>query len=104
MKKLALLATGISVFGFVSGAYAADHLFTATAAGGLSETTSQPFLNGINSNNSAPTAEAVPGGGSPLSGEDHTTPATDTTNSGVGTTPKPVSDGKTAPSSNSKIP
>ncbi|HYS87437.1 MAG TPA: hypothetical protein VEN78_20915 [Bradyrhizobium sp.] len=102
MKKLALLATGISVFGFVSGAYAADHLFTATAAGGLSETTSQPFLNGFN--NKAPTAEAVPGGGSPLSGEDHSTPATDTANSGVGTTPKPVLDGKTAPSSNSKIP
>ena len=102
MNKLAVLAAGLSLFGFVNGATAADHLFTATAAGGLSETTSQPFLNGLN--NTAPTADSVPGGGSPLSGEDHSTPATDTTNSGVGTTPKPVLDGKTAPSSKSSIP
>ena len=43
-------------------ASAADHLFTATAAGGLT-TSSQPFLNGTN--NSAPTADTVPGQGSP---------------------------------------
>ena len=41
------------------------------------------------------------GQGSPLSGEDHSTPATDTQNNGVGTTPEPVLDGKTAPSANS---
>jgi hypothetical protein len=103
VKKLALLATGISVLGFASGAYAADHLFTATAAGGLTEDVSQPFLNGTN--NPGRSGESVPGQGSPLSGDDHATPATDTVNHGVGTTPKPVTDGKTAPSANSgKIP
>jgi hypothetical protein len=102
MNKLAVLATAISVFGFANGATAADHLFTAVGAGGLSETTSQPFLNGLN--NPGRSGETVPGQGSPLSGEDTSTPATDTTNSGVIKTPKPVLDGKTAPSSNSSIP
>jgi hypothetical protein len=38
------------------------------------------------------------GQGSPLSGEDSTTPATDQPNQGQVKTPKPVLDGKTAPS------
>ncbi|RWJ97322.1 MAG: hypothetical protein E5X49_32290 [Mesorhizobium sp.] len=88
----------ITTFSLLAGpASAADHLFTATAAGGLT-TSSQPFQNGIN--NTAPTAEAVPGGGSPLSGEDHTVPATDT-QTGASTRSMPSAiDGKTAPSAN----
>ena len=78
-------------------ATAADHLFTATAAGGLT-TSSQPFMNGIN--NKAPTGEDVPGQGSPLSGEDHTGPATDTqTGASIRSMPS-ATQGKTAPSAN----
>src|SRR5438067_1227753 len=98
MRRLAILATGASLLAWNSVGYAADHLFTATAAGGLT-TSSQPFLNGTN--NPGRSGEDVPGQGSPLSGEDHTTPATDTTNSGQVKTPPPVLSGKTAPSSNS---
>jgi hypothetical protein len=90
--------TGIALLMLASTASAADHLATATTAGGL-KPSSQPFQNGLN--NPGRSGEDVPGQGSPLSGEDHSTPATDTENSGVGTTPKPVADGKTAPSANS---
>ena len=93
-----LLITGMAVLMLASTASAADHLFTATAAGGLT-TSSQPFQNGLN--NPGRGGDDVPGQGSPLSGEDHATPATDTLNNGVGTTPKPVLDGKIAPSANS---
>ncbi len=98
MTLRTFLITGIALLMLASAASAADHLATATAAGGL-KPSSQPFQNGLN--NPAPSDEDVPGQGSPLSGEDHTTPATDTQNNGVGTTPNPVSDGKTAPSANS---
>jgi hypothetical protein len=98
MKKLTFLATGLSLFTLASAGYAADHTLTAISAGGLTES-SQPNLNGTN--NPGRSAESVPGQGSPLSGEDHTTPATDTTNSGKVNTPPSVSAGKTAPSSHS---
>ena len=98
MMLRTVLITGIALLTLASTAIAADHLFTATAAGGLT-TSSQPFQNGLN--NPGRFNDDVPGQGSPLSGEDHSTPATDTRNSGVGTTPKPVLDGKTAPSANS---
>ncbi|MDX8454932.1 hypothetical protein RFM98_19390 [Mesorhizobium sp. VK9D] len=87
----------MAAFSLLGPASAADHLFTATEAGGLT-TDSQPFQNGIN--NKAPTAEDVPGGGSPLSGEDHTVPATDT-QTGAATRDMPAAtQGKTAPSAN----
>ena len=101
MTMRALMITGISLLALASTANAADHLFTATAAGGLTAS-SQPFQNGVT--NPGRFNDNVPGQGSPLSGGDTTTPATDTTNSGVIKTPKPVLDGKTAPSSNSSIP
>jgi hypothetical protein len=98
MKLRTLLFTGIALLTLAGTASAADHLFTATATGGLTPS-SQPFQNGLT--NPGRFNDDVPGQGSPLSGEDHATPATDTLNNGVGTTPKPVSDGKTAPSANS---
>ena len=98
MMLRTLLITGIALLTLASTAIAADHLFTATAAGGLT-TSSQPFQNGLN--NPGRFNDDVPGQGSPLSGEEHSTPATDTQNNGVGTTPKPELDGKTAPSANS---
>lgn len=79
-------------------ALAADHLFTATAAGGLT-LDKQPFQNGVN--NPGRFNDNVPGQGSPLSGSEHTTPTTDTLNNGQVKTPKPVLDGKTAPSQHS---
>jgi hypothetical protein len=84
----------------LSTAQAADHLFSATAAGGLT-LSSQPFENGVT--NPGRFNDDVPGQGSPLSGEEHSTPASDTAQEKgvVGTTPKPVTDGKTAPSANS---
>ncbi|AZO71370.1 hypothetical protein [Mesorhizobium sp. M1D.F.Ca.ET.043.01.1.1] len=90
----------IAAFSLLAGpASAADHLFTATEAGGLT-TDSQPFQNGIN--NTAPTAEDVPGGGSPLSGEDHTVPATDT-QTGAATRDMPAAtQDKTAPSAKAR--
>jgi hypothetical protein len=92
------LITGIALLTVTSTASAADHLFTATAAGGLT-TSSQPFQNGLN--NPGRFNDDVPGQGSPLSGGEHSTPASDTPTTAVGTTPKPVSDGKTAPSGHS---
>ena len=98
MTLRTFLIAGIALLTLAGTASAADHLFTATAAGGLTPS-SQPFQNGLN--NPGRFNDDVPGQGSPLSGGDHTTPATDTSNNGVGTTPKPVLDGKTAPSANS---
>ncbi|WP_179296052.1 MULTISPECIES: hypothetical protein [unclassified Mesorhizobium] len=89
-----------AAFSLLAGpASAADHLFTATSAGGLT-TSSQPFHNG--KNNSAPTADTVPGQGSPLSGaEQHTVSATDTqTGASLRTMPSAATTGKTAPSAN----
>jgi len=95
-----LLITGIALLGLARAANAADHLFSATAAGGLT-TSKQPFKNGLN--NPGRFNDDVPGQGSPLSGGEHVTPASDTAQAmGHATkTPKPVSDGKTAPSANS---
>ena len=99
MRKLALpTIAGLSLLTVTTAGYAADHSLTALAAGGL-KTTSQPFQNGTT--NPGRSSDSVPGQGSPLSGEDTMTPATDTLNSGNVKTPPPVADGKTAPSSNS---
>ena len=98
MALRTFLITGIALLTLAGTASAADHLFTATAAGGLT-TSSQPFQNGLN--NPGRFNDDVPGQGSPLSGGEHIAPATDTQNSGVGTTPKPVLNGQTAPSANS---
>lgn len=103
MTKLAVLAAGASLLAGVCPGYASDHLFTATAAGGLT-LSSQPFINGTTGTNSAPTADAVPGAGSPLSGLEHTVPATDTTTGATTKTPPAVLSGKTAPSANASIP
>lgn len=94
-RTLVIAAPLLAVAG---SAFAADHALTAIAAGGLTEE-SQPFQNGTN--NPGRSSEDVVGQGSPLSGEDSTTPATDQPNNGQVKTPKPVADGKTAPSSNS---
>jgi len=98
MALRSFLIAGTALLMLASTASAADHLFTALGAGGLTEQ-SQPFQNGLN--NPGRGDDSVPGQGSPLSGEDTSTPATDNPNHGVGTTPKPVSDGKTAPSAHS---
>lgn len=114
MRTLAILATGVSLLAGTSPGQASDHLFTAVGAGGLT-TSSQPFVNGTN--NPGRPGDIVPGQGSPLSGADHTTPAAEAesllthhftelnTNANLGNgtlkTPPPVSEGKTAPSSNS---
>ncbi len=115
MRELAIaLATSTSLLAWGSVGYASDHLFTAVGAGGLT-TSSQPFLNGTN--NPGRSGLIVPGQGSPLSGADHTTPAVEADNllthhftqpnmnanpgNGVLNTPPPVTQGKTAPSSNS---
>jgi|SRR5215471_4735745 len=112
MKRLAtILAAGACVLASSSGGYGADHLFTAIGAGGLT-TSSQPFVN-----STGRSGLTVPGQGSPLSGADRTTPAVEigqlltnhftqpNTNAnpgnGVLNTPPPVTQGKTAPSSNS---
>lgn len=96
MRMLTLFAA----FSLLAGpASAADHLFTATSAGGLT-TSSQPFLNGTNNN--APTADAVPGQGSPLSGAEHTVPATDTVTGASLRTMPSATQGKTAPSANAR--
>jgi hypothetical protein len=110
MRRLAIaLATGTSLFFLNSAGYASDHLFTATATGGLTLGVSQPFLNGTNNNPGIP-ALSVPGQGSPLSGFDHMTPAVEigslpstNANPGNGTfkTPPSVTAGKVAPSANS---
>ncbi len=114
MMKPVTLAAAVSLLALGSASQASDHLFTGVGAGGLT-TSSQPFLNGTN--NPGRSGLIVPGQGSPLSGQDHTTPAVETenllthhftqpntnANPGNGTlkTPPPVTDGKTAPSMNS---
>lgn len=111
MRKLAIIVVGVCLLTGTSPIQASDHLFTAVGAGGLT-TSSNPFVK----TNGRP-ADLVPGQGSPLSGADHTTPAAEmesllthhftepntNANPGNGTlkTPKPVTAGKTAPSSNS---
>jgi len=97
MKRLTVLLTGMSLLVFAPPSYASDHLFTAVGAGGLT-TSSQPFVNPKNPGTS------VPGQGSPLSGQDTTTPAVEvgalpTTNAFK--TPPPVG---TVTAPNSPIP
>jgi len=75
MQKRTLFVSVIALLSLVSTGHAADHLFTGVGAGGLT-TSSQPFLNG--SNNPGRSGFSVPGQGSPLSGQDRTTPAVET--------------------------
>jgi hypothetical protein len=98
MFMRALIFVALPVLALPASALAADHLLTAISAGGITEQ-SQPFQNGTN--NPGRSGEDVVGQGSPLSGEDSTTPATDQPNNGQVRTPKPVQDGKTAPSAHS---
>jgi hypothetical protein len=93
-----LVIAALSLLAAAGSAFAADHALTAIAAGGLTEE-SQPFQNGTN--NPGRSSEDVVGQGSPLAGEDSTTPATDQRNNGRVNTPKPVLEGKTSPSANS---
>ncbi len=111
MRKLVILAAGVSLLASTCPSQASDHLFTAVGAGGLT-TASNPFTK-----TNGRSALTVPGQGSPLSGADHTTPAVEmgslhthhftepntNANPGNGTlkTPPPVTAGKTAPSANS---
>ena len=112
MNRTIWLVAGAFLSSFATASIAADHLLTATDKGGLT-TSSQPFQNGTNNPGRAGTT--VPGQGSPLSGEDHTTPAVESSsllthhstqlntnaNPGNGTlrTPPPVASGMTAPTS-----
>jgi hypothetical protein len=99
MIMRALIVAGLLALPCAGAALAADHNLTAISAGGITED-SQPFQNGIN--NPGRNAEDVVGQGSPLAGEDSTTPATDQPNNGQVKTPKPVLDGKTSPSQHSQ--
>jgi hypothetical protein len=115
MRKLIYLAAGLLSLAWAGVGQASDHLLTAVGAGGLT-TSSQPFQNGTN--NRGRSGDIVPGQGSPLSGEDHTTPAVESesllthhftqpnlhANPGNGTlrTPPPVLQGMTAPSGHSR--
>jgi hypothetical protein len=108
MHKSIWLLAGAFVWSFGNTAIASDHLLTATGKGGLT-TSSQPFQNGTN--NPGRPGTTVPGQGSPLSGEDHTVPAVESSsllthhstqlntnaNPGNGTlrTPPPVTSGMT---------
>ncbi|HSV02029.1 MAG TPA: hypothetical protein VLI41_02390 [Phenylobacterium sp.] len=114
MQARTILAISTSLALLGGPALASDHLFTAVGAGGLT-TSSQPFQNGTT--NPGRPGTLVPGQGSPLSGEDHTTPAVETgsllthhftqpnlnANPGNGTlrTPLPVTRGQMAPSAHS---
>ena len=82
MKKsliVALATFSTVLFGITISAYADDHLATAVDAGGLDPATSHVFT--------VEKAVEAPGQGSPLSGEDHTTPASATTTWLVATVP-----------------
>ncbi|WP_407150965.1 hypothetical protein [Bradyrhizobium sp. ORS 86] len=112
MRRLAIIAAGVSLLAGTCPSQASDHLFTAVGAGGLTTTSSNPFVK-----TNGRSADTVPGQGSPLSGADHTTPAVEmgsllthhftqpntNANPGNGTlkTPPPVTAGKVAPSANS---
>ena len=75
MQKRTLFISAIALLSLVDTGKAADHLFTGIGAGGLT-TSSQPFLNG--SNNPGRSGFSAPGQGSPLSGQDRTTPTVET--------------------------
>ncbi|WP_192256355.1 hypothetical protein [Mesorhizobium silamurunense] len=74
MKKHALIlaAAGVSLIAFAGFARADDHLFNATQHG-LSPD-SQPFQT----NKAGHSGDLAPGQGSPFTGEETKTPATDT--------------------------
>ena len=74
MKKhaLILVATGVSLVAFAGFARADDHLFNATQHGLKPE--SQPFQT----NPAGHSGDLAPGQGSPFTGEETKTPATDT--------------------------
>src|SRR4030095_17141653 len=93
MTARTFLIAGIALVMLPSIASAADHSLTAIAAGGLTEE-SQPFQNGTN--NPGRSSEDVVGQGSPLAGEDSTTPATDQPNHGQENTPTPGHEGNTS--------
>jgi hypothetical protein len=72
MSLMVAVAMGLgALVGFAAPSQADDHLATAVAAGGLRDLSnpspSKPFT--------VDKALEAPGQGSPLSGEDHTTPA-----------------------------
>lgn len=110
MRNNTLAGAAVSLLLLAGTGNAADHLFTGIVAGGLT-TSSQPFLNGTN--NPGRSGFSVPGQGSPLSGQDRTTPAVETgqllthhftqpnlnANPGNGTlrTPPPSAAGMTVP-------
>lgn len=115
MKRTISLLAGALLSSIAYTSVASDHLFTATGAGGLT-TSSQPFQNGTN--NPGRPGTSVPGQGSPLSGEDRTTPTVESSalltkhftqpntnaNPGNGTlrTPPPVQSGMTVPAKGGK--
>ncbi|WP_027165587.1 hypothetical protein [Mesorhizobium sp. WSM3224] len=72
MHALILAATSLSLIGFTSLAKADDHLFNAQQHG-LSPD-SQPFQT----NKAGHSGDLAPGQGSPFTGEETKTPATDT--------------------------
>ncbi len=90
------LATGLlCALSFAVPSQADDHLATAVAAGGLDPATSHVFSN--------EKAVEAPGQGSPLSGEDHVTPASATVEETHALKTNPAfASGKTAPSGHSK--
>ncbi|MET3591187.1 hypothetical protein ABID26_000566 [Mesorhizobium shonense] len=92
MRTLVFFATLSLLAGPAS---ASDHLFTAVGAGGLT-TASQPFQNGTD--NPGRPGTSVAGEGSPLSGDEHTVPATETATGATSKTPPSADQGKTAPS------
>jgi hypothetical protein len=78
MKIRNLVPAAMPLLLIAGTASAADHLFTGftgVGAGGLTMS-SHPFLNGTN--NPGRSGFSVPGQGSPLSGQDRTTPAVET--------------------------
>jgi hypothetical protein len=74
MKRFLLLVAGVSLLGLSGMVYADDHHFQATVSGGL---IFDPVL-GVAVNKSGKVIPEAPGQGSPFTGHDQCTPATDT--------------------------
>jgi hypothetical protein len=95
LLPISLATVLFGVLGFAVPSQADDHLATAVAAGGLDPATSHVFSN--------EKAVEAPGQGSPLSGEDHVTPASATVEETHALKTNPAyASGKTAPSGHSK--
>ena len=98
MTRLLAISLAIAVsavVGLAVPSQADDHLATAVAAGGLDPAISHVFSN--------EKAVEAPGQGSPLSGEDHVTPASATVEETHALKTNPAyASGKTAPSGHSK--